>query len=62
MNDPWMNFDTVDGENFQRFAGDVGRHAAASYIRKHHITRPPKDEAEALDWARVAVEEYYDET
>ena len=52
------NLCSIEDPEVQQFFAEQGRISAANYIRKHHITRPPKDEAEALEWARAATAEY----
>jgi hypothetical protein len=60
-NDFLANLCSIDDPEVKQFFAEEGRKSAANYIRKHHITRPPKDEAEALEWARAATEEYINE-
>lgn len=57
-NDILDNLCSIDDPKVQEFFAEVGRKSAHNYIRKHNITSPPKDEAEALEWARAATEEY----
>lgn len=52
---------TIDDPEVQQFFAEQARVSNANYIRKHNITRPPKDEAEALEWARAATAEYINE-
>ena len=49
---------SIDDPEVKQFFAEEGRKSAANYIRKHNITRPPKDEAEAFEWARAATDEY----
>lgn len=48
------DIETVDSQTSQQFFAEVGKKAAANYIARHSITRPPKDDEEALRWAREA--------
>ena len=57
-NDFLDNLCSIDDPEVQQFFAEQGRKSAYNYIRKHNITRPPKDEAEALEWARAATDEY----
>lgn len=50
--------DSVDSPASQQFLAEIGRMSAANYIARHGITRPPKDEAEALRWAQEATAEF----
>lgn len=52
------DIETVDSQTSQQFFAEVGKKAAANYIARHGITRPPKDEEEALHWAQEAAAEY----
>lgn len=52
------NLYSIDDPEVQQFFAEQGRQSAANYILKHNITRPPKDEAEALKWAHEATAEY----
>ena len=56
-----MDIMSIDDPKAQQFFAEIGRKSAANYIKKHNITRPPKDEAEALQWARAATDEYINE-
>ena len=49
---------SIGDPEVQQLFAEIGRKSAANYVRKHNITRPPKDEAEALEWARAATDEY----
>lgn len=60
-NDILDNLCSIDDPKVQEFFAEVGRKSAHNYIRKHNITSPPKDEAEALEWSRAATEEYINE-
>lgn len=51
---------SIDDPEVQQFFAEQGRQSAINYIKKHNITRPPKDKAEALKWARKATAEYID--
>lgn len=57
-NDFLTDLCSIDDPEVQQFFAEIGRKSAANYVRKHNITRPPKDEAEALEWARAATAEY----
>lgn len=57
-NDFLTDIRSIDDSEVQQFFAEIGRKSAANYVRKHNITRPPKDEAEALEWARAATAEY----
>lgn len=52
------NIESVDSLASQQFFAEIGKKAASNYIARHGITRPPKDEAEALRWAQDAAAEY----
>jgi hypothetical protein len=52
------DIETVDSPASQQFLAEIGRKSATNYIARHGITRPPKDEAEALRWAQEATAEY----
>ena len=58
MNDFLSDLITFNDSEAQQFFAEIGRKSAANYVRKHNITRPPKDEDEALEWARAAAAEY----
>lgn len=60
-NDFLANLCSIDDPEVKQFFAEEGRKSAANYIIKHNITRPPKDKAEALEWARAATEEYINE-
>lgn len=49
---------SIDDPYAQQFFSERGRQIAVNYLKKHNITRPPKDEAEALQWAQEATDEY----
>lgn len=57
-NDFLTDIRSIDDQEVQQFFAEIGRKSAANYVIKHNITRPPKDEAEALEWARAATDEY----
>lgn len=52
------NIESVDSTASQQFFAEIGKKAAANYIARHGLTRPPKDETEALRWAQEAAAEY----
>lgn len=52
------DIETVDSQTSQQFFAKVGKKAATNYIARHGITRPPKDDAEALKMAKEAAAEY----
>ena len=59
MNNDFLdNLYSIDDPEVKQFFAEEGHKSAANYILKHNITRPPKDEAEALEWARAATAEY----
>lgn len=59
VNDIIDSFSINDPEEVKQFFAEQGRISADNYIRRHNITRPPKDEAEALEWAQRATAEYF---
>lgn len=60
-NDFLIDIMSIDDPYAQQFFSERGRQIAVNYLKKHNITRPPKDEAEALNWARAATDEYINE-
>ena len=52
------NIEPFDSQASKQFFAEIGRKSAANYIARHGITRPPKDDTEALKWAQEAIDEY----
>lgn len=52
------DIEPVDSPTSQQFFAGLAKRVAANYIARHGITRPPKDEEEALRWAQEAAAEY----
>ena len=52
------DIEPVDSQTTQQFFAEVAKRSVPNYIARHGITRPPKDEEEALRWAQEATAEY----